>query len=125
MWSAMKKVYYEEQNETLLQVCVDTHQQATKNSSSFKVLCAYIHPKILGFRNDEYFPLRVDIITCKIEEKTENGTAVRAFHITEGRRPDCVYYVEPAPAHVVDVHYVLGKLVCDIPLPDDVEHLVL
>lgn len=112
MWSAMNKVYYEENNNTLLKLCADTYEQAYKNSSLIKVNCAYIHPKILGFRSFQYFPIRVELVTCEIEEIKSNVTSV--FHITEGRGEDCVYFLEPSL--LATMHYTLGDLVCNIPI---------
>ena len=106
----------DESNGTLIKLCTVMYKQSHKNSSSVGVKCAYIHAKILGFHYFEYFPIRIDVVTCEIEDTTGKGKVISEIHLAQGRRPDCVYYLEPSDLAVM--HYTLGDHVCDIPIDD-------
>ena len=96
--------------------CAKAHEKAF--GDKVRVDVAILNLRTLLFTNEAYRERRVDVITYSIEDGVPIQERRQYWYMTEGVRPDCVFYLSPAGARVPtgprDREFKLHRRVCGI-----------
>lgn len=109
-WRTIQNWYEELGEKKLKAFCAQTHTLAGYEEANVTVVL--LMQRQLTFENINYKIRRVDVVTYSIDEPVEPGRKRRYWHIMEGLRRDCVFYLDLVNKE--PIQYKLRKHVCGI-----------
>lgn len=117
-WIGVRNAISRGDEPLLKNFCISAHKMARKGPIIVNSLI--LRPRILTFKNENYSRRRVDVLSYGISGVThpkydENYWYMAEgdhSYITEGKRPDCVYYL--SLLNSMTMKFALVKHVCGI-----------
>jgi len=95
-WELIRNWLNETNGEELLkEYCQEAHRKYGLGANK-TIETASLDQRTLKFRTPKYKPMKADVVTYSIDEEGKDMQKHRKYwHIMEGQRPDCVWYLEP------------------------------